>query len=170
MRIGEEIAKARKRQGLTQEQLSLDLPTSRESLAKYETGARRIPEDMRSHIAQGIDDVEYYFVTWNESAGEVAIPFLNGDFIDQHPSSMAFLVQRETDEAIVQLRGLCWTKPVHTRSDSEQEEIKRAIFETLDAATSMINLVAVICREHKFSMKKIFREWRLTLKMRRMEK
>jgi transcriptional regulator with XRE-family HTH domain len=170
MRIGEELANARKRQGLTQEQLAYDLPLSRESIAKYEIGSRRLPDDMRRPIAQEIDDVEFYFSTWNDATGEVSIPFLNGDYIDQHPASMAFLVQRETSEAIEQLTNACWVKPVHTRTDSDREEMRKVIFETLDAAASMINLVAVICREYKFSMKKIFAEWRLTLKVRRMEK
>ena len=170
MKIGEELAKARKRQGITQEQLSFELPVSRESIAKYELGSRRLPEDMRRPIAQQIDDEEYYFKTWNEATGEVSIPFFNGDYVDQHPSSMAFLVNRETEEAIQQLMQVCWAKPVHTQNESEREEVRKAVFETLDAAASMINLVAVICREYGFSMKKIFSEWRLTLKARRMEK
>lgn len=37
MSIGKEVAMARKRKGITQEQLSLEIPVSRESLAKYET-------------------------------------------------------------------------------------------------------------------------------------
>lgn len=170
MKIGEELAKARKRQGITQEQLSFELPVSRESIAKYELGSRKYPEDMRPIIAQQLDDVEFYFATWNDASGIVSIPFLNGDYIDHHPASMAFLVQKETDEAMKQMTNACWIKPVHTRTDTEKEEMKKLIFETLDAAASMINLVAVICREYGFSMKKIFSEWRLTLKARRMEK
>ncbi|MCL6571731.1 MAG: helix-turn-helix domain-containing protein [Bacillus sp. (in: Bacteria)] len=170
MKIGEELARARKRQGLTQEQLAIDLPLSRESIAKYEIGSRRFPDDMRRPIAQLIDDEEYYFKTWGDAAGEVSIPFLNGEYIDHHPASMAFLVQRETDEATKQLTRVCWSKPINSQNEREREEVKKAVFETLDAAASMINLVAVICREYKFSMKKLFAEWRLTLKVRRMEK
>lgn len=170
MKIGEELARARKRQGLTQDQLAFELPLSRESIAKYELGSRRLPEDMRRPIAQQIDDEEYYFKTWGDATGEVSIPFLNGDYVDHHPASMAFLVQRETDEATQQLTRVCWTKPAHTHTESEREEVKKAVFETLDAAASMMNLVAVICREYGFSMKKLFAEWRLTLKVRRMEK
>jgi transcriptional regulator with XRE-family HTH domain len=170
LKIGEELAKARKRQGLTQEQLAFGLPVSRESIAKYEIGSRRLPEDMRRPIAQQIDDEEYYFKTWSDATGEVSIPFLNGDFIDHHPASMAFLVQKETDEATEQLTRVCWAKPVHTQNENEREEVKRAVFETLDAAASMMNLVAVICKEYDFSMKNLFSDWRLTLKARRMEK
>ncbi len=170
MRIGEELAKARKRQDFTQQQLAFELPVSRESLAKYEIGLRKVPDDLLLPISQAIDDEQYYFVTWNEAAGEVSIPFFNGDYIDRHPASMVFLVKRETDEALDHLTRACWVKPVHTINASEKEEMKRVVFEMLDAAASMINLVAAICKEHHFSMKKLFKEWRITLKARRMER
>ncbi|GAA0313585.1 hypothetical protein GCM10008967_00080 [Bacillus carboniphilus] len=170
MAIGEEIGNARKRQGLTQEELSMKLPISRESISKYEKGGRSVPKDMRKHIAEGIDDTELYFATWNEAAGVVSIPFFNGEHIDQHPASMKHLVQFETNEALEQLERLSWVKPIHTRTDREKEEVKQAIVEVLDAAASMINLVAVLCREHKFSMKQIFKAWRSSLKVRRYSK
>lgn len=170
MDIGKELADARKRQGYSQEQLSLELPVSRESLAKYETGSRRLPDDMRQPIAEAVDDAEYYFATWTDAAGVVSIPYLNGEYIDQHPASMVFLVKRETDEALEQLTSVDWIKPVQARTDLEKEDIKKLIFELLDAAASIINLVAIICREYGFSMKHIFKQWRITLKARRLKR
>jgi transcriptional regulator with XRE-family HTH domain len=170
MKIGEELARARKRQGITQVELANELPLSRESIAKIELGSRRLQDDMRRPIAQQIDDEEYYFKTWGDAAGEVSIPFLNGEYIDHHPASMAFLVQKETNEATEQLTRVCWAKPVHTQNESEREEVKKAVFEILDAVASMMNLVAVICKEYDFSMKRLFKDWRVTLKVRRMER
>lgn len=168
--IGEELAKARKRQGYTQEQLASGLPLSRESIAKYETGARKLPDDMRRPIAEAVDDVEFYFITWNEAAGEVSIPFFNGEFVDQHPASMVFLVKQETVEALEHLRRVSWVKPIHMRNQAEREDMEKVVFELLDAAASIINLVAVVSREYRFSMKKLFKQWRLTLKARRYHK
>lgn len=168
--MGEEVAKARKRQGYTQEQLTLDLPIDRTTLAKYETGASKLPDDLKPMIAQEIDDAEFYFTAWQDCTGEVSLPYLNGDYVDQHPSSMMFMVQNEIEEALDHLDSMPWSKPVNMINETEKEEIKRALFETLDAATSMVNLVAVICRDYRFSMKKIFREWRLTVKARRLAK
>lgn len=167
--IGEELAKARKRKGYSQQELSMNLPISRESLAKYETGSRHLPSDMRRPIAEALDDVEFYFTTWSNATGEVSIPYLNGDYVDQYPSSMVFLVKRETDEALEQLKRVCWDKPIKTITDSEKEEIKRLVFELLDATASMINLVAIVCRDYGFSMKQIFKQWRITLKARRLQ-
>lgn len=42
--------------GITQEQLSSEIHVSRESLAKYETEQRRLPEDLRKYITEGIYD------------------------------------------------------------------------------------------------------------------
>jgi transcriptional regulator with XRE-family HTH domain len=167
---GEELASARKRKGLTQHQLSFKLPISRESIAKYETGRQRFPKDLRSITAEAIDDEEYYFVRWNESAGDVSIPYLNGEFIEHHPTSMMILVKRESLEALDHLEKACWYKPVHIQNDLEREEMKKVVFEVLDAAASMINLVALISKEYRFSMVQIFKQWRLTLKARRLQK
>jgi transcriptional regulator with XRE-family HTH domain len=167
---GEELASARKRQGLTQQQLSFKLPISRESIAKYETCRQGFPKDLRSITAEAIDDEEYYFVRWNESAGDVSIPYLNGEFIEHHPTSMMILVKRESLEALDHLEKACWYKPVHIQNEIEREEMKKVVFEVLDAAASMINLVALISKEYRFSMVQIFKQWRLTLKARRLQK
>jgi len=169
-KVGEELAKARKRKGLSQEKLALELPVSRESLAKYEIGTRNIPDDLRDDIAIALDDVEYYFVTWSAAAGEVAIPYLDGDYIDKHPSSMMILTKKETSEALENLENVCWYKPNHCIDDLEKKQLKQAMFEILDAATSLVNLVGVLCRDYKFSMKGIFKEWRLSLKLRNYKK
>lgn len=168
--VGEELAKARKRKGLSQEKLALELPVSRESLAKYEIGSRKIPDDIRDDIAIAVDDVEYYFVTWNAAAGEVAIPYLDGDYIDKHPSSMMILTKKETSEALENLESFCWYKPNHCINDLEKKQLKQAMFEILDAATSLVNLVGILCRDYEYSMKSIFKEWRLSLKIRKLKK
>lgn len=170
MSFGELLSKGRKRQDMTQEDLSEKINYSRESVAKYETGSRKIPKEMYPRITQGVDDPELYFQSWQETTGYVSIPFFNGDNIDQHPASMAFLVKKETDEALEQLKITCWSKPARSKNDEEREKMKQVIIELLDAAASMINLVAVICREYQFSMKNIFRSWNASLKIRKYNK
>ncbi|MGG3965004.1 helix-turn-helix domain-containing protein [Heyndrickxia faecalis] len=166
MKLGKEMANARKRKGITQEGLASNTPVSRESIAKYETGARTFPDDLRSVMVNELDDVEFYFLAWCDAAGKVSIPYFNGENIDHHPTSMAFLVQAETNEALDKLQDIPWAKPVHTRTAQELEETKKLIFELLDAAASMVNLVGVICNEHQFSMKQLFTQWRLSLRSR----
>lgn len=170
MAIGTEMAAARKRMNLTQEDLGMGINYSRESVAKFEAGTRNIPKGIYREVAQTIDDPEYYFLTQEEATGHVSIPYFNGDFVDHHPSSMKHLVQIETNEALNHLEKACWYKPIHNRTDTEKEEMRKVLRELLDAAASMINLVAVICREYDFSMKDVFKEWRVSLKIRRFRK
>lgn len=170
MAIGQKMAEARIRKDITQDELGKGINYSGSTVGKYENETRNIPKHMLPILANNLDDEEFYFMTWNEAAGVVSIPYFNGDYIDQHPASMAFLVQKETAEALDLIQTVCWVKPVHTRTDVEREQMKKILFELLDAATSMINLVAVICKAYKFSMRTIFRDWRLTTKARRMER
>lgn len=165
-KLGTELAEARKRQGLTQEQLAMDLPVSRETIAKYETNQRKFQKDLYELVAHRVDDPEYYFATWNEAAGHVSIPYFNGDYIDRHPASMKYMVQQETNEALNQMERVCWAKPIRIQNETEREEAKHVIHEILDAAASMINLVAVLCKEYDFSMKSIYKIWWSSIKTR----
>lgn len=170
MTIGEEIAEARKRQGITQQDLSSMISYSRESVAKYETGSRNIPKELYPNITQGIDDPQFYFSIWKENTGHVSIPFFDGDYIDHHPTSMRYLVQKETNEALEQLDEINWAKPVAARGTDEVEAMKKLLHEQLDAAASMINLVAIICKEYNFSMKDVYKAWNMSLKIRKYNK
>ncbi|PAQ15042.1 transcriptional regulator [Bacillaceae bacterium SAOS 7] len=169
MKIGEKIAEARKRVGFTQKDLSEgeEVFCSREAIAKYETGKRPFPKDHFQGVAHTLDDPQFYFDSWEETTGYVSIPFFDGDYIDQHPSAMKYMVKKETYEALENMDKVCWIKPVHIRNNAEQEEIKQVIKELLDAAASMINLVAILCREYGFSMRSIFKQWRLSTKAKR---
>ncbi|HFK1514995.1 TPA: XRE family transcriptional regulator [Bacillus cereus] len=167
MSIGKEVAMARKRKGITQEELSLEIPASRESLAKYETEKRKLPEDLRKCITEGIDDPQLFFKMWSEATGYVSIPFFNGELIDLHPASMRFMVQQETNEALKQLDTVCWFKASQARSETEMEDMKKVMYEILDAAGSMMSLIAVLCDQYDISMKEIFKYWQVSLKVRK---
>ncbi|UII56681.1 helix-turn-helix domain-containing protein [Cytobacillus spongiae] len=170
MAIGEAMAEARKRQGLTQHDLSQEVNYSRESIAKYETGARKLPREMYSTVTQKIDDPEFYFETWGETTGYVSIPYFDGEHIDRHPASMLILVRSETQEALDHLKQVTWSKPIEAYSDDDREQLRKALLETLDAAASMVNLVATICKKHRFSMKDLFLTWQVSLKARRYKR
>lgn len=169
MSIGKALANAREGK-YTQEELSFELPVSREAISKYETENRRIPKDLMPRFSQTLDEPYFYMEMAAEATGKVSIPVLNGDYIDRHPASMKDLVQRETNEALDNLERVSMIKPVHLRTDEERQEMRKVVMELLDSIASMMNLVAVICKEYKFSMKEIFQAWRATLKARKWNK
>jgi transcriptional regulator with XRE-family HTH domain len=168
--IGTAIAEARKRQEKTQQELSQGINYSREAISKFETGDRPIPKEIIPKITQNIDDPRLYFETWKETSGYVSVPYFDGDYIDQHPASLMYLVQKETAEALDSVGSVVWSKPASMYSPEEKDHMKQILKENLDAAASMINLVACICREHDFSMRDIFRDWNVSLKIRKFNK
>ncbi|OAH53864.1 transcriptional regulator [Domibacillus aminovorans] len=172
MTIGRKIADARKRTGHSQRSLSEmeEVAVSKESIAKYEKGTRTFPKDMYPRVAGALDDPQFYFETWQETTGYVSIPYFNGAVIDRHPAAMVHLVKSETVEAIDQVEMVCWYKPSENRTEHEKEDVRQVIKELLDAAASMINLAAELCKDNGFSMKSLFREWRVSLKARKYER
>ena len=170
MAIGTAVAEARKRQEKTQQDVSQGINYSREAISKFETGDRPIPKEVISKITHNIDDPQLYFDSWKETSGFVSIPYFDGDYIEQHPTSMMYLVQKETAEALEAIESAAWSKPASMFSTEERDHMKQVLKENLDAATSMINLVACICKVHDFSMKDLFREWNVSLKIRKFNK
>jgi len=168
--IEKAMTSARKRQGLTQEDVSRDVNYTRSAITKYETGARAIPREMYAPVSHSIDDPEFYFNIWRETTGQVSIPFFDGEQIDHHPAAMFFLVKQETSEAVENLETVCWAKPMQSYTDEDREVLKQTIIEVLDASASMMNMVASICDVHGFSMKSLFGKWQLSLKARQFKK
>lgn len=172
MTIGRKMAEARKRTGHSQRSLSVEeeMAVSKESIAKYEAGTRKIPKDMYPRVAQALDDPQFYFESWEETTGYVSIPYLDGSHIDHRAATLVHLVKMETHKAMTSVEKLCWFKPADQHSDLEKEEVQQVMKELLDTVASIMNLVAAICKEHRFSMKVVFRQWRVNVKARQHKK
>ncbi|MCP3026643.1 XRE family transcriptional regulator [Halobacillus sp. A5] len=170
MTIRDELVKARNRQETTQLELSFDANYCRETISKVETGDRKYQPEMRKAFSESLDDPEFYFHSWEEATGYVHMPYLNGDHIQHDSIHMRFFVEKETKEALEHLDHVKWYKPIASNSEQEKEEVKRVIKEILDSAASQVNLVAALCKEYDFSMKKLFKEWLVSLKARRFKK
>ncbi|OMP68725.1 helix-turn-helix domain-containing protein [Domibacillus epiphyticus] len=172
MTIGKKIAEARKRTGHSQRSLSEEeeMTISKESIAKYEGGTRNLPKDMYPRVAQALDDPQFYFEAWEETTGLVSIPYLDGSYIDHRAASLVHLVKMETEKAMKSIEKICWFKSADQHSELEKEEIQQLMKELLDMAASILNLVAALCKEHQFSMKMIFRQWRVSMKVNQYNK
>lgn len=168
MSIGKKIADGRKRKNLSQTELAKKegVNYSRSAIAQGELGHRNIPKHAYAGIAGAIDDPQTYFDFWEESTGQVSIPFLDGPMIMRQAAAMSQLVKKETCEAMEHVEEYCWFKPPELR---EKEDVDRIITELLDSAASMINLVAVLCEESDMSMKRSYGQWRVSLKARKYE-
>jgi transcriptional regulator with XRE-family HTH domain len=168
--IGSALREGLNDQELKQLEIALETNYSEKTVSAWVTENRRIPKEVRSKISQKVDHPYVYLEMQLEATGGVGIPVLNGDFIDTHPAAMKDLVQIETNEALDNLEKASMIKPIHLRTEEERQEMRKVVMELLDAIASMTNLVAVICKEYKFSMKELFGSWRATLKARRWNK
>lgn len=161
--FGKELADARKRKGISQEELSARHYIARSSVAGWETERRNVPEDAVRELTMELDDVDLYFSAWRHVSGDVSIPLMDGKNVHRMSSSMVFLVEQETKEALESVRNTPWHLPMEMRN---KEEVEKTIYELLDAIASMLNLVACLCREQKFPMVRIFRKWQVSMKNR----
>lgn len=168
--VGQAISQSRKEKGITQQQLAMKWNYSREAISKYETEDRGFPEELRQVACNDLDDPYVITAVEEEATGGLNIPDINGDYIDTHPAALSYLVQREADEALQHVRQMDWIKPVKHRSEQEKQEMYKVLLELLDAVASMKKLIAVICKEYKFSIKELIKAWRITLKARYWKK
>ncbi|KZE66720.1 hypothetical protein AWM68_20375 [Fictibacillus phosphorivorans] len=162
--LGNALARARNWKGLTQEQLSLNLPMSREALSKAETGARKIPKDLRPILAKELDYPFYSMAVALEDTGGAWVPELNGDKVDLHRSSVRSKTIEELQEAIDAISGVCLVNHPEYIQEHERHQLKKALMEAIDAIIALTHFVGIICLEYGFSWLGLWKEQRLKLK------
>jgi transcriptional regulator with XRE-family HTH domain len=167
MSIGRTIAECRYERELTQEQLSLELPISKELLGKIEIGKRKLKRDVMPFIASELDNVKITTALWGEVTGGVTIPYLDGDYIDHTPAALVMRALREIDEARKNLEQVEATKPVDFMTHEEAESITRANRELLDVASMAITMVGDNCEWFGLSFSDEIKKWKVSLKARR---
>lgn len=168
--IGQKLTETRRRLCITQQELSQRVPSSRESIAKYETGDRTFPDDLAGPYCVGLDDALFIKEVQNYYTSGVYIPYLNGPKILHEFASLIFLARRELKEAKTHLDEIDLTKPVEMMNESEIEHIQKTIYELLDAAASSETLVMDLCERFNFSYTQIVKQWVTSLEIRQMKK
>lgn len=169
MAIGQKIAESRKRVGISQQDLAKRVPVTREAIAKYETGDRKFPDDLRSAFCLGLDDALFIKEIQKDATGGTYLPYLDGPIILHEYASLIFMAKRELKEATSHLAEIDVTKPNQLLTDSEVEHIKRTIRELLDAAAAADTLVINLCSRFNLSYSNEVKNWINTLIARQMK-
>jgi transcriptional regulator with XRE-family HTH domain len=164
MKLGYTLARARNWKGYTQEQLSMELPMSREAISKAETGARKIPKDVRSKAAEVLDHPFLTMAIAFEDTGGAWVPELDGDKVDLHRSSVRSKTIEELEEAIEAIKGVCLVNHPEYIQEHERQQLKKALMEAIDAIIALSHFVGIICLEYSFSWLGLWKEQRLKLK------
>jgi len=161
-RAADAAKNARKAIGKTQQQLSFDIPYSREAISKQEHGEYRVQPTMAEHYAENHQNpwVGYEAASQYTSWG---VGKLDGPAVDLHRCSTAIKTQEELQEAIDAIHEVDLTTNPKTIQDFEKEILERAIQESLDAITALTHYVAIICREYGFSWVKMWTKHKMKL-------
>jgi len=170
MTYGTTLKEALKAMRVDQADIAEETHYSHQTVSAWANDTRNISAETLLKVASHLDYPDLYLESAVKATDGVAIPVLDGDYIDRHPAAMKDLVQVETNEALDKMAQASMIKPIRSATQSDKEEMKRVIKELLDAACSMINMIAVLCREYEFSMKDIYKSWYVTLKARRLKK
>jgi transcriptional regulator with XRE-family HTH domain len=163
-RLGNMLARARNRKGLTQEQLSLNLPMSREAISKAETGARKIPKDLRPITAKELDYPFYSMAVAYEDTGGAWVPELDGEAIDLHRSSVKAKTIEELKEALDALNSVCVSNHPAYIQDYQKQQLEEALIQVIDAIIALSYYLGVICLDYGFSWLKLWKRQHLKLK------
>jgi transcriptional regulator with XRE-family HTH domain len=166
--IGKVLAECRYERELTQEQLSLNLPVSKEMLGKIELDKRKLQKDVMPFVASELDHVKATTALWGEVADGVTIPYLDGDYIDHTPAALIARANREIDEAKRNLAEVEATKPIGFMNMEEVNTLRNANKELLDICAVAITLVGDNCEWHGLSFSDEIKQWQTTLKARRL--
>lgn len=164
MKLGNTFARARNWKGYTQEQLSLKLPMSREAISKAETGARKLPKELRASAAEVLDHPFLSMALAYEDTGGAWVPELDGDKVDLHRSSVRSKTIEELEEAIQAIKGVCLVNHPEYIQDHEKQQLKKALMEAIDAIIALSHFVGIICLEYGFSWIGLWREQYMKLK------
>ncbi|ANU28422.1 helix-turn-helix domain-containing protein [Planococcus versutus] len=134
------------RNGLTQEQLAMELNVSRESISKYENGHVRIPADITNILMAKADSPRLAFAIRNEYTKTGPI-WLDGPNADLHRSSVREKALEEIAELVKCLTEFSFAKPLKNLSEWEKPKLHHLLEEAVEAITGLEHLLVVVCEE-----------------------
>jgi transcriptional regulator with XRE-family HTH domain len=163
-RLGSVFARARNWKGYTQEQLSMELPMSREAISKAETGARKIPKDLRSITVKELDYPFYSMAVAYEDTAGAWVPELDGEAVDLHRSSVKSKTIEELNEALEALNRVCVSNHPGYIQEHQKHELEEALIQVIDAIIALSHYLAIICLDYGFSWLKLWKKQHLKLR------
>jgi len=170
MTYGTTLKKALKATHTKRSDIAEETHYSDKSITAWANDTRTISAQALTKVATKLDYPDLYLESAVKATDGVAIPLLDGDYITRSPSGMKELVEYETREALDKLEHTRMLKPAVFATEADREDMKQVIYESLDASCSMINMIAVLCKEYDISMRDLYKKWFITLKNRRFKK
>lgn len=149
MGVGKEFKRARGKE--SQQQLSLELNVSRETVSSYETERARIPKDVSSKVMNKYDDPDFARTLANEYTGGAWAPALDGPAMIRDCSAVKSRALKETEEAYDAMRKAVLDIKPEFLGNFEKEDIRKSLDEASEAVAWLNEYMATICRNYHFS-------------------
>lgn len=134
-------------------------------IGKIIKGTRKASKPVIKAAVQHYDDGRLYIAAAGEITDGASVPWLNN--VDLHRSTVHLKVLEEIGEAEQALMQAPITKTKDQLGQKEQQQIKEAIMESIEAITALMHYVTVLCKEYCFSYFGAWQEHRATLKAKK---
>lgn len=137
-------------------------------IGKIVKGTRKASEPVMKAAVQHYDDGQLFLAAAAEVTGGASAPWL--DNVDLHRASVLLKTLEEMREVMDASGYAPISKTNEQINDTERQQIKRLLMETVEAITALTHLVAVLCKEYSFSWLGTWKEHRAELKSKKYMK
>ncbi|MEK4106911.1 XRE family transcriptional regulator [Paenibacillus sp. FSL R10-2791] len=134
-------------------------------IGKIVKGTRKASEPVMRAAVEHYDDSQLFLAAAAEVTSGASAPWL--DNVDLHRASVLFKTLEEMRE-VLDASGLAPISKTNEQiNDTERQQIKRLLMETVEAITALTHLAAVLCKEYSFSWLGTWKEHRAELKAKK---
>ncbi|MMZ46267.1 hypothetical protein D1872_78780 [compost metagenome] len=137
-------------------------------IGKIANGSRKPSKELMRSTTEHYDDGQLFIAAAGEVTGGAFAPWL--DNVDLHRASVLFKTVEEMREVLVLSAEVPISKTADQLTDSERQNMKRLLMETVEAITALTHFAAVLCKEYSFSWLGAWKEHRADLKAKKYMK
>ena len=167
MAIGEAIRQARAQLGITQQDVGGIAYISPKTVSAIECGRRRIDPDVLGTLVQQLDHPRLTMeAVATVTGGAYCSPWLDGDGVDLHRTSVWAKALEELQEAAEAVAAARVANRPHRATEAEREQVRESLMQVLDARVAIDHYVAVVCEEYQISVGQLYQAHREKLEQR----
>ncbi|MCP3808437.1 helix-turn-helix domain-containing protein [Paenibacillus peoriae] len=166
--FGPNLQEVLKRRGETRNAAGRAAHVDASLIGKIIKGSRKPSKELMQQAAEHYDDGQLYIAAAGEVTGGAFAPWL--DNVDLHRASVLFKTIEEMREVLVLSAEVPISKTADQLTESERQNMKRLLMETVEAITALTHFAAVLCKEYSFSWLATWKEHRADLKAKKYMK
>lgn len=140
-------------EGMTGEQIAMDLNISSQLVSHIKKERRTMQADIAKESIALYDNPEYTMDILYAFSDGMTSPVLRGKNIEKHRLASSAYAKREIAEGLETIQKVCLAKPPSMLDANEKESVLTMMDELLDARIHIDNLLMQVQVEYKISIK-----------------